>query len=787
MFNFKSKVFFKLGLCVVCVIICSAWFYKSEDKPLYKNASLSAEERAADLLSRMTIEEKTAQLIGFWDIDGTKVLTGDSTFKEMIFKEIFKNGIGEIGPMNMPIEKDVNWKNAAQKFLVTKTRLGIPAIFHDEGCHGLMKPEATSFPMTIGLASSWDEKLFEEVYDVTAREMRSRGGHQALTPILDVGRDPRFGRIEEFYGEDPFLNSRLGAAQVKGLQGGNTGEVDKYHVLATLKHFTAHGSPEGGLNRSSGNISMRDLREIHIYPFQYVIEQSKPAAVMASYNEIDGVPSHANVWLLQDILRKELGFKGLIVSDYEGVRQLHADHKVAEGPKEAALQALKAGIQIELPLPDSYNMIPDLIKESKLDISLIDSYVKQILILKFNLGLFENPYVKVSDAITEAKKVESQKLALKAAQKSIILLKNKDNLLPLHINKYKKIAVIGPNADFAYLGGYSGTPFYNVSILDGIKKRAGNNVEILYAKGCEITQNHRKNSFYNWKHALDIKLATPQQNKPLIDEARKVASAADIVILVVGDNETTCREAWMKGHEGDRSSLDLLGSQNELINSIVATGKPVVIYLMGGRPLAIGNLKDNEGVRAILEGWYMGQETGNAAASILFGDIAPSGKLTVSLPKSAGHIPAYYSRKSMSRAFDYAFSDNEPLYAFGHGLSYVTFEYSSPRLSQPTMNRSGSVTLNVDVTNTGNMHADEVIQLYIRDQVASVTRPVKELKGFKRVTLNPGETKTVSFTINPSLLSFYDINMNYGVEPGKFTLMTGGNSTDLKSIELEVR
>lgn len=787
MSSIKCKFFFKIILCFLCIVLCSAWLSKSEEKPLYRNASLPAEERAADLLSRMTVEEKTAQLIGFWDIDGTKVLTGGSTFNERIFQEIFKSGIGEIGPMNLPIEKDVNWKNAAQKFLLTKTRLGIPAIFHDEGCHGLMKPEATVFPMTIGLASSWDEKLFEEVYDVTAREMRARGGHQALTPILDVGRDPRFGRIEEFYGEDPFLNSRLGAAQVRGLQGGSTGVIDKYHVLATLKHFTAHGSPEGGLNRNSGNISMRDLREIHIYPFQYVIEQAKPAAVMASYNEIDGVPAHSNAWLLQEVLRKELGFKGLIVSDYEGIRQLHADHKVAEGLKEAALLALKAGVQIELPLPDSYQTIPELIKENKLEISLVDSYVKQILILKFNLGLFESPYVNVSNAIAEAKKTTSQKLALKAAQKSIVLLKNKDNVLPLSTNKYKKIAVIGPNADFAYLGGYSGTPYYSVSILDGIKKRAGNSAEVLYAKGCEITQNHKKNSYYNWKHALDIKLATPEQNKPHIEEARKVALGSDVVILVVGDNETTCREAWMKGHEGDRSSIDLLGSQNELINTIVATGKPVIIYLMGGRPLAIGHLNDNEGVKAILEGWYMGQETGNAAASILFGDIAPSGKLTVSFPKSAGHIPAYYSRKSMSRAFDYAFSDNEPVYTFGHGLSYVTFDYSSPILSKPTMSTTGSVTLSVDVTNTGNMQAEEVVQLYIRDQVASVTRPVKELKGFKRVTLNPGETKTVSFNIDPALLSFYNIRMHYGVEPGIFTLMTGGNSTDLKGVELEVR
>lgn len=770
----------------VCLFGTTAYLYKPKENKLpYKNISLSVEERVKDLLARMTPEEKVAQLIGFWDVDDSKTLSGDSSFKEDVFKEIFKNGIGEIGPINLPIEKDIRWKNDAQRYLLTKTRLGIPAIFHDEGCHGLMKPQATSFPMTIGLASSWDVKLYEEVYDVVAREMRVRGGHQALTPILDVGRDPRFGRIEEFYGEDPFLNSRLGAAQVKGLQGGTSGVIDKNHVLATLKHFTAHGTPEGGLNRNSGNISLRDLREIHMYPFLYVIKTTNPAAVMASYNEIDGVPSHANKWLLQDVLRKEMGFKGLIVSDYEGVRQLHNDHKVAADPKEAALLAMKAGVQMELPIPDSYQNILALVKEGKLEQTLIDECVAQILTVKFKLGLFDNPYVDAKAALAQARKPESKALALRAAQESIVLLKNDKNILPLAPERYKKIAVIGPNADYAYLGGYSGTPEYNVSLLDGIKKRVGTSAEVKYAKGCEITQNHKKNSYYNWKYALDIKLATPEQNKPLIEEARKVAAESDVVILVVGDNETTCREAWMARHEGDRASLDLPGSQNELIEAVLATGKPVIVYLMGGRPLAIGHLKEN--ANAIIEGWYMGQETGNAAASILFGDVSPSGKLTVSFPKSAGHIPAYYSRKSMSRAFNYAFTDNEPVYSFGHGLSYTTFAYENLRLSKSSITKTESVVLSVDVKNTGERKSGEVVQLYIRDQIASVTRPVKELKGFERIILNAGETKTVNFTIDASLLSFYDINMNYTVEPGMFTLMVGGNSQDLKVIELQVQ
>ncbi|MCU0429265.1 MAG: glycoside hydrolase family 3 C-terminal domain-containing protein [Cytophagaceae bacterium] len=777
----------KIWIGIVLTLLVSSSAITSEDAAiLYKDPKQPVEVRVKDLLGRMTIDEKVAQLIGFWDIDDSKTLSGDSTFKEEVFRELFKNGIGEIGPSGMMIEKDIRFKNDVQRYLLTKTRLGIPAIFHDEGCHGLMKPQATSFPMTIGLASSWDVTLFEEVYDLTAKEMRLRGGHQALTPILDVGRDARFGRIEEFYGEDPFLNSRLGAAQVKGLQGGTSGEIDNMHVLATLKHFTAHGSPEGGLNRSPGNVSMRELREIHMYPFQYVIKTCKPAAVMASYNEIDGVPSHTNKWLLQEVLRKEMGFKGLIVSDYEGVKQLHSDQKVAANPKEAARLAMLAGVQMELPLPDSYQYIPELVKEGKLNIAMIDAYVSQILTLKFKLGLFDNPYVDVKAALEQAYKPESKKLALKAAQKSIVLLKNENRLLPLSTQKYKKIAVVGPNADFSYLGGYSGTPTYNVSILEGVKSRvSGTGTEIIYAKGCEITENHKKNSFYNWKYALDVKLADPALNQKLIAEAVQAASQSDVIIAVVGDNETTCREAWMARHEGDRSSLELLGQQNELLEKLMATGKPVIVYLMGGRPLAIGHLKEK--ANAILEGWYMGQETGNAAASILFGDVAPSGKLTVSFPKSAGHIPCHYNYKSMARPFNYAFSDNAPVYAFGHGLSYVSFEYSNLTIDKASIDKNGKAIVRIDVKNNGNMTADEVVQLYIRDQVSSVTRPVKELKGFERITLAAGERKTVQFTIDASLLSFYDINMNYTVEPGKFTLMVGGNSVDVKSIELNVQ
>ena len=757
---------------------------QGEKKPVYKNASAKIEERVEDLIKRMTLEEKVAQLTGFWDADDSKTLSGDSTFKEDLFKEILKNGIGQIGPINLPINKDIKFKNDIQKYLLEKTRLGIPAIFHEEGCHGLMKPEATSFPMTIGFASSWNPALFEQAFDVVAREMRIRGGQLALTPILDVARDARWGRIEETYGEDPFLNSRLGAAAVRGLQGGSTGEIDANHVMVTLKHFTGHGTPEGGLNRSPGNISMRELREVHLFPFEYVIKNVNPSFVMASYNEVDAIPSHANVWLLQDVLKKEYGFKGIIVSDYDGVRQLYSDHRIAASPSEAALLAIRAGVQCELPTPDAYPSLVSLVQNGKLDMSVIDQSVKQLLSIKFKLGLFDNPYIDSGKAKEQLNKVESIALALKAAQQSIVLLKNDKNILPLSTSRFKKIAVIGPNADFSYLGGYSGTPLYNVSIVDGIKKKVGENAEILYAKGCEITKTHKKDSYYNWKYAANAVLATTEENAPLIEEAKNIALKSDVVILVLGDNENTCREAWASNHSGDRTSLDLLGSQIDLVKAILATGKPVVVYLMGGRPLSIGYLKEK--VPAILEGWYMGQETGNAAADIIFGDIAPSGKLTVSFPKTVGHIPAHYNYKPMARAFNYILSDNEPLYAFGHGLSYVDFEYKNLRLKEHVIKIDGSTELNVEVTNTGKMKADEIVQLYIRDNVSSVTRPVKELKGFERISLNAGETKTVKFTINKSSLAFYDINMKFNVEPGTFNLMVGTASNNNQSITLTV-
>lgn len=745
---------------------------KPSAKLPYKDASLSVRKRVEDLMGRMTIEEKCAQLMGLWN-------GGVEDFKPEIFddpekmKEIFGRGCHSVHPAPFGIKETVRMRNAIQKYLVEETRLGIPAIFVDEGQHGMMRPEATVFPQAIGLACSWDTTLFEKVYSVVAHEMRSRGTHHALTPVIDVCRDPRWGRTEETYGEDPYLNGMLSVAAVKGLQGGDTGKVGKESVAATLKHLVGHGESEGGLNQSPANYSKRVLRDYHMPPFKMCIDYAKPVSVMPSYNEIDGVPSHANRWLLQDLLRNEWGYKGMVVSDYYGVDHLFNKHFVCHDATEAAMTAFNCGIQYEFPQANMYRVLPELLKKKKIKREDIDKAVEQVLTFKFSLGLFENPYVDEKQAISVSKSLAHRKTALKAAHESIVLLKN-DGLLPLKKGKYKRIAVIGPCAKDLWFGGYSGEPYEKVSLLDGIRTRAGNGTEVLFAQGCRLTINTTI-SYFNWKYD-EIKFASRDENMKLISEAVKVASGADLVILAIGENEHLCREAWAQNHIGDNMTLDLFGEQGELADAITALGKPVVLYLMNGRPLSINTLAEK--VPAILEGWYMGQETGTAAADIIFGEVNPSGKLTITFPKSAGQLPMYYNHKPSAQWQDYLSQDVKPLFHFGYGLSYTKFRYGKPELIKSTIKKSEKTKVTLEVTNAGKIAGDEIVQLYIRDVVSSVTRPVKELKGFARITLKPGETKKVSFDITPEKLAFHNIDMKYVVEPGDFEIMTGSSSRD---------
>lgn len=756
-------------------------FSQKNDTLPYKSPELSSMERAKDLLNRLSLEEKACQLMAVWD--GIPFPFDTAFLKDTIkFRSVFGNGVNSVQPSFTDLKTTIEIRNAIQKFLLEKTRWGIPAIFVDEGQHGLMRPDATSFPQAIGLACSWDPLLFQKVYATVAHEMRSRGTHHVLSPVIDVCRDPRWGRVEETYGEDPYLNGVLGIAAVRGFQGTSTGQIGPENVAATLKHLAGHGQPEGGINQAPANYSLRVLREFHLPPFKMNIDSAHPVAVMPSYNEVDGVPSHINRWLFQDILRKEWGYKGMVVSDYFGIDQLFEKQFVVASKEEAAEKAFNAGVQCEFPMSNYYHALPALVKNGKINQAEIDSAVFKVLALKFALGIFDNPYIDFKQAEVVSKSEASAALALQAAQEAIVLLKNEGDLLPLSTTKYKKIAVVGPCAKDIYFGGYSGEPYQKVSLLDGIKAKVKGKAEVLFAQGCKLTTT-TSNSFYNWKRD-SIEVAPREENLKLIAEAAETAKNADVIILAIGENDLLCREAWAKNHIGDNLTLDLFGEQQDLVNAMVALSKPVVVYLMNGRPLSINSVVKN--VPAIIEGWYMGQATGTAAANIIFGDVNPSGKLTITFPKSAGQLPMYYNHKPSAQYHNYISGDVKPLFPFGYGLSYTTFSYSKPRLSNTTIKTDGKVKVMVDITNSGKMKGDEIIQLYIRDKVSSVTRPVKELKDFRRISLAPGQTKTVEFSIDKSKLLFWDIHMNYTVEPGEFDIMVGNSSENFETVTLKV-
>jgi beta-glucosidase len=763
---------------------------KSQPQPAYRNPKLSVERRVKDLLSRMTVKEKVAQMLCIWQQKSSTLVDENGRFDLQKARTHFKDraGLGQVGRPSdagggRNAREMAELTNEIQKFFVEKTRLGIPVVFHEECLHGQAAVDATQFSQPIGLGATFDPELVRRLFEMTAAEARARGTHQALTPVVDVAREPRWGRVEETYGEDPYLVSRMGIAAVQGFQGDATFR-DKKHVIATLKHFAAHGQPESGTNCAPVNVSERILREVFLYPFKQALQKGGAISVMASYNEIDGVPSHANRWLLRDILRKEWRFKGYVVSDYFAIRELHErpelfGNHLAEDGRQAALLAAKAGVNIELPDPDCYPHLVDLVRKRVLKKSLLDELVAPMLAWKFRLGLFEDPYVDPAVAERIVGCEAHRALALQAARETITLLKNDSGLAPLDPNKHQTIAVIGPNADRRMLGGYSGVPKHYTTLMQGIRGRVGPLVHVLYHEGCKITIGG------SWQQD-EVTPSNPDEDRRSIAEAVQVAQEADVVILALGDNEQTSREAWALNHLGDRASLDLVGLQDELIDAIAATGKPIVAVLFNGRPISMRNLTAK--AAAIFECWYLGQETGRALAEALFGDLNPGGKLPITIPRSVGHIPAYYNHKPAARR-GYLFDDVTPLYAFGFGLSYTQFQFARPRLKKPVIGRNESTVVRVNVTNTGPRAGDEVVQMYIRDKVSSVTRPVKELKGFQRITLAPGETKTVSLAITPEHLAFYNIDMKYVVEPGEFEIMVGNSSRDqdLQKVTLRVK
>ncbi len=762
------------------------------EPPAYRDASRPVEERVADLLDRMTLEEKVAQMLSLWEKKG-EILDAEGRFAADKARRAIPHGIGQIARPSDNIGRDmsavdtsgmtptrtpretVELVNAIQRFLLEETRLGIPAMMHEEGLHGFQARDATVFPQAIALAATWDPELVERVYTVVAREIRARGGRQALTPVVDVARDPRWGRIEETYGEDPHLVAEMGLASVRGFQG-EALPLAPGKVFATLKHMTGHGEPESGTNIGPANISERVLREVFFPPFERAVRETGVMSVMASYNEIDGLPSHASRWLMTDVLRGEWGFEGYVVADYYAIPELMRRHAVAESMASAAAQALTAGVDIELPNPGAYPLLVDLVSSGQVDEAVVDQAVARLLRGKFLAGLFEDPYADADQAEQLTNNAEARALALEAAEKAAILLANDAGLLPLDVSRLDRIAVIGPNADETILGGYTAEPKYTVSLLEGVREYVGDRAEVVFAKGVRITEER------DW-WADQVTLADPEANRSMIREAVEVARRADVVILAVGDNEQTSREAWAESHLGDRTTLDLVGEQGELVRAVVETGVPTVAVLIHGRPLSVNYIAGN--VPAILDAWYLGQETGTALARVLFGEVNPGGKLPVTIPRSVGQLPVFYNHKPTARR-GYLFASKEPLWPFGHGLSYTSFALGEPRLDRSEIAVGESVTLSVEVVNTGERAGDEVVQLYLRDLVSSVTRPVKELKGFERVGLAPGERRTVSFTVGPAELRLWDREMRRVVEPGEFELMVGASSADLRSVTFTV-
>ncbi len=773
--RWKAALIFLIFCCLIPGLF-------SQGTPPYRNSKLPVEQRISDLLSRMTLEEKAAQLIGgmersIFEKDPKSSLVDEKgNFLPERASELLKNGLGQIsqpGGMRSPREM-AEFTNSIQKWATEKTRLGIPILFHQECLHGHVASKSTSFPQAIALASTWDPAHIETVFHAIAGEVRSSGAQQCLAPVLDITRDPRWGRTEETYGEDPYLASRIGVAAVKGFQGKGP-SIDKSHVIATAKHFAAHGQPEGGANAAPGNYSERILRDFFFKSFEAAVKEGGIQSVMASYNEIDGVPSHGNKWLLSDVLRKEWGFTGAVVSDYFGVDQLRRKHHVTASKEESAQLALESGVDIELPAADNYLTLPAQVKNGKIPMSYLNRAAARILRSKFITGLFDDPFVDPAEAENITGSAEHRKLALETARKSIILLKNQDHLLPLAASKYNRIAVIGPNAAEAHIGNYSGRPSHSISILQGIRDQVGSSSEIVYAEGCKIIETPPMTE--------KVVMGDPVQNAKRIQEAVKVAEKADLVILALGGNEQTSREAWGPDHLGDRDSLDLPGNQDELAKAIVALHKPVVAVLIHGRPNSINYVAEN--IPAILEGWYLGQEGGTAVADVLFGNYNPGGKLPITVPRSVGQLPIYYYQKPSAR-LQYVGSTAEPLFPFGWGLSYSTFKYGNLTVSPASIGLEGKAKVAVDVTNASGVRGEEVVQLYIRDEVSSVTRPVKELRGFRRISIDPDKTERVEFTLGPDELSFLNRDMRRVVEPGQFKIMAGGNSIDLIETTLTV-
>ncbi|MBS1306787.1 glycoside hydrolase family 3 N-terminal domain-containing protein [Bacteroides clarus] len=763
-------------------------FNKNGVKDIYEDPAATLDDRIENLLQQMTLEEKTCQMVTLYGYK--RVLKDDlptPEWKQMLWKD----GIGAIDEhlngfqqWGLPPSDNENvwpasrhaWAlNEVQRFFVEDTRLGIPVDFTNEGIRGVESYKATNFPTQLGLGHTWNRELIRQVGLITGREARMLGYTNVYAPILDVGRDQRWGRYEEVYGESPYLVAELGIEMVRGLQ-------HNHQVAATAKHFAAYSNNKGareGMSRVDPQMSPREVENIHIYPFKRVIREAGLLGIMSSYNDYDGIPVQGSYYWLTTRLRQEMGFRGYVVSDSDAVEYLYTKHNTAKDMKEAVRQSVEAGLNVRCTFrsPDSFVLpLRELVKEGGLSEEVINDRVRDILRVKFLIGLFDSPYqTDLTGADNEVEKAANEAVALQASRESVVLLKNADNTLPLNIDKIKKIAVCGPNADEE---GYALTHYGPLAVevttvLEGIREKVQGKAEVLYTKGCDLVDAH-------WPESEIIEYPLTPDEQAEIDRAATNARQADVAVVVLGGGQRTC------GENKSRTSLELPGRQLKLLQAVQATGKPVVLVLINGRPLSV-NWADKF-VPAILEAWYPGSKGGTAVADILFGDYNPGGKLTVTFPKTVGQIPFNFPCKPASQidggknpgADGNMSRINGALYPFGYGLSYTTFEYSDLEISPKVITPDQKATVRLKVTNTGKRAGDEVVQLYTRDILSSITTYEKNLAGFERIRLKPGETKEVTFTLDRKHLELLNADMKWIVEPGEFAIMAGASSEDIR-------
>jgi beta-glucosidase len=741
----------------------------------YEDPKAELAKRIEDLLSQMTVEEKTCQLATLY---GYGRVLKDPRPTAQWKNEIWKDGIANIdeefngkgkvstGTDVTDFKQHIRAMNDVQRFFVEETRLGIPVDFTNEGTRGVSAYGATAFPTQLGIGHTWDKELVREIGRITAVEGRALGYTNVYAPILDVARDQRWGRVEDTYGEDPYLASRLGVEMVKGMQ-------DHFTVAATAKHFAVYSEGKGareGQARTDPHITPREVEDIFLPPFKAAIEEAGLLGIMSSYNDYDGIPITGSRYWLTDRLRNDFGFKGYVVSDSGAVEYIYNKHHVATDKKDAVRQAAEAGLNVRTDFtpPGDYILpLRELVKEGKLSTNTLDDRVRDVLRVKFIVGLFDHPYVE--DATLAERVVNSpthQQATIRASRESIVLLKNAGNVLPLS-KQINSVAVIGPNAnndEFAN-ARYGPSGVKGITVLQGIKDKLGPHVKVNFAQGCEITSEH-------WPQTEVLPEPLSAKEKEQIDEAVQAAKGSDVALVVVGDSDKTV------GESASRTSLDLPGRQLELVQAVYATGKPVIVILINGRPLSINWIDKN--VPGIIEAWFPGSSGGAAIADVLFGDYNPGGKLTVTFPRTVGQIPYNFPTKPNAQWEGEKTRVNGALYYFGHGLSYTTFSYDALKISPLQAPAGSNITVSFTVKNTGAREGDEVVQLYTRDVVSSVTTYEKNLRGFERVHLKPGETRTMTFTLQPKDLSLWNRDMKFVVEPGRFRVMIGSSSEDIR-------